>query len=347
MATYTGDDGFTIDYVEHVPGSPEPSFEPERTSATRVLDVDLDGTWTPAVKFARSLLGYPKSKATFSGINYIQRCTPDEYPEPLLLTGSDGGVSLRAVKVAMRGIGTPSYADCDTNGTNRIAVYPKARLTVQYGTLPFDVWSERTNGWESWNGGVRDESLLTRYVSKVVEPGGQYLTLPGDCFKFVAYDGGDVPPVGLGGRPVMQGTGRMLIHFNMQLTWHMVPESMVPCALVRPFPLVADGPQAIDNALGKVNDATFAGYPAGTLLLTGVRFRPYRSALGKRIYDITYQIKFFKPETGKGHNHIFKQFGGEGRWYETTTDGTTNLIVQTAGRSIYDWYNFKTLFRPV
>lgn len=350
MATYVGQNGFTCEFFER-PGSPRVHIEADRSSATRILDVD----WADAAKFAQSLVGYSTTPALFGSTWYLQRYVPHEFPWDAFL-GGGGGSSLRAVKASIEPIpgAAPNYSDAyaggDSEGTSpeqafRVATYDKARVNVVYETLPYDVWTDA--GMQSKTNN-RDEADLIRYVSKVVAPAGQYLTLPVQAFRFVDPDD---PTAGdnNAGKPIAQGVGRMLVHYNLSLTWYAIPEAYVPCAAARPYFLVSAGPQAIDTTIGKVNATTFAGYSKGTLLLMAVTLKPYRSAFGQRIYDITYMFKYFEPLTGKGHNHILRHRTAPSAsliWYEVTVDGNTNLVAQTNGKSVYDFAEFKNLFRP-
>ena len=73
---------------------------------------------------------------------------------------------------------------------------------------------------------------------------------------------------------------------------------------------------AILNGEGFLNDRPFDGWPRGTLFLEAVHKRYYRSAVGNRVVDLTFEMtampnidRFGYPQ---GHNAVLSFFGGGG-----------------------------------
>jgi len=203
------------------------------------------------------------------------------------------------------------------------------------------------------NNGVPDEASLQRYVTKIVKPGGQAIPLPVGMLKYVGGVSTTVP-----GQPSIREP-----NYRLLLTHHLVPLAAVPIALINdqaPAASYTNGLLAGDLALGCVNsvafppDATNQRAP-GTLLLESIDPVPEVSALGDRIYTITYTIAVFNPPgqlgTGLdanshaiGHNHLLDK---DGKYYEVSTDGTSNYPYVQNGtrRSTYLGVDFATLFR--
>ncbi len=103
--------------------------------------------------------------------------------------------------------------------------------------------------------------------------------------------------------------------------------------------------------VGKINDATFMGFRAGTLLLRGFRFieheAPY-SAVTANLpigyppleYDLEANVSYWDPEpfgTFYGHNLIPR--AGQNTWLLATYDGSANL-----DRGLFRTASFSNLF---
>ncbi len=337
-----------ISYVEHIPGSPEERIEQDGSSATRVLDVN----WSDRQSAARYILGYPEVVRATS--YYISRNLP--LPHPAWVNPTTGYPFLWATKIPrIQGIGrvgVPGTSQKLTNGLGDVAIYKTARMTVHHETLTYDILADNdplmpkdANGWP-------DESSLKRYVTKKVFPAAQYITLTTGSCKYAAN------PVANPLLPCANGLGKMLVNFNVSLTWHQIPDSAIPCSLFSTNSIAA-GQGNIELSLGRINKAAFAGFNKGTLLLMACDIKPLRSPHADRLYDITYMFKYFEPNdialalpdgTHGTHTHVFRppppgSGSVAGIWTEVSSDGAVNLSTQTRGKSLYDWADFTLLFK--
>ncbi len=152
------------------------------------------------------------------------------------------------------------------------------------------------------------------------------------------------PPVDKG----FQGEINYLeVKSSITLRWRNVPETFVYDTVSYDFGLATK----ISAAAGKVNSATWAGYPAGTLLLLEPEIDRYLSGTlysidgtdPKMMCDVMLPIIHFDPPnlgTYKGHN--LKP------WWGTETSFiyylVTNKKANASAIRIYQSYDFKKLF---
>jgi hypothetical protein len=330
--------------VDNSNGSPNWSFENDASSATLDIYIQYEDLNDGKLGF----LGYPLVE-TDEDSSYLSRNIPDWMAD---VTDSQGNVYLFATKMTAMGIGIPD--DVDEVGTHNeltdTPIYEAWKCQINYETLTYDILDddEMEDAGYVDDYGNPDESYLVRYVTKVVGPSAEYLTLPTGGFSFVV-------PGFSGAAPVVQGgPGKIVCNFDLSLTWHMIPKSAVPSAVVNPD---TENP-AIDLSLGKVNDSLWNGFPTGTLLMVGAAIKPIRSTAGDRLYDLEYRFKFLNaqtpttPPTFVGNEGVYYQGQAANGstpavapgYYEITTTGTTNLTNQTPGQSIYDFVDFDSLF---
>lgn len=333
MAFVFGGVTFT-EHAESMGVSPTASYGWNDSTVTRVYDVPWIN-WPAAVT---ALLGYPEHSAL-----YVIRHVPHTYP---LTNITDFRRFLYATKVTsvvgLTPTGNTTANAYQGDGGQTVGTFNTARLTVQYTTLPFDILSDAemaagasysgTTGTGFQLNGHAIEYGWKRYITKLVRPTGQFITLPQTVNGSISYKWVDTTST------LEQGVSKLINPAYLQVTWHQVPEQSVPSKLIN------DGSGGyIEVYLGKVNSLIFNNMPIGTLLYTAAELKPYRDPNGQRIFDITYTFKYFRPST-KGHQALFKPTSAA--WIEVTTDGATNLVTQTAGKSIYDWADFRDLFQP-
>lgn len=354
--TYVTDNGQNISFIEIVdaPRSPQFSFTDDGSFATRTIHV----AWANFPRFVNDVLGYSRlASGTTSYIDaggtprppepYIKRVVPWSIP----FENTDNKRWLWATKVDVEGVGVPTDRIMyEQSGRDAIARYEHARCTIQYATRTYDVVVPSSAGAAAFD---TDESHLRRYVTKLFRPQGEFLNIDGTAYFFSGATSGTAVPVA-------RGINKALISYNLSLTWHKVPVDAVPSRFFNNANADITNP-AIDKSLGTCNSATFAGFDQGTLLLTAVELKPIIGSLGDRYYDITYYIKFFNPTATKdrnnnmvGHQHVFRPFQTPG-WFEVVggsagqtmaAAGGTNFIALAAETNIYNWSNFKNLFRP-
>lgn len=313
----TIDGGYQV--VEHAQneGPASGTLGNEKSNAKRVFFC----LWPQMNAVCKVLLGGP-SVALSGSTKYISRQIPHEHAAFLTPTGGyflyAQTIDWAGFRVLGKGTVAPSMGD-----------YNFAKLTVHYENLPYKIL--RDGAVTTRNSGTPDESGWERYITKIVKPQGEFFTVrPGTAA------GNGYTYVGGGSIMVAQGVPKLIVPYNLQITWHQIPESGVPCRLLNTA-MTAKG--AIDYALGRVNDAAWLNYAKGALLLMGVEMRPYNSAFGDRIYDITYLFKYFEPQDAKTHQFIYKSDSPLGPgWIEITTDGSTNISNVYINKSVYDWF---------
>lgn len=128
---------------------------------------------------------------------------------------------------------------------------------------------------------------------------------------------------------------------EVQYTWHQVPEECLP-ELVW-----------MANS-GRVNDATFDGYPAGTLLFDGnVEVRPSPNPItGQVLTDVVYRFKLaFKADpadgTIYGHNYVYRLVTNPPALARLRPRlVTTDAVGSALGSRMFPNLDFKKLFRP-
>lgn len=386
MATFKTPSGRTITWWEIVddPCSPRLRFEPDRTSAVRVIECawddyldlalgiigdshvttgpaitqdDIDnrlpfvnpytptGQPLPGSGYAPTPLPRPFPDVT-DGYAFVGRYVPWSFP---IRNSSKNDRFLYASSVEIEGRGVPdNSSQIENDGTeskDSIAVYKHARFTIQFDTRMYDIMDDETFIGATQK--VVDESLMLRYVTKIYRPQGEFLHLDGNAYFY-----GGIRPA----KALTRGVNKTIISYNLSLTWHFIPAEAVPSTFLN-----FDAPNlAIDNCLGRINDRDFHGCKKGTLLLMAAEIKPQVSAFGNRTYDITYMFKFLNPSgfdmggsgNAVGHNHIFRPFAPSG-WYEAVSSSAlatavnpTNFIAQTENVNIYNFANFRMLFRP-
>jgi hypothetical protein len=307
-----------VKYVERVPGSPMESLENNGARTTRIYDCD----WTDRQKFAEKLLGYPSIKNMGSTL-YVSRLTPDFHPEYLNSSNLPWLYATRVTEI--RGIGFRGKDDDNT------PVYQKARLTVVYESLTYEVLDDNELTMAS-GGSFPDEASLRRYVTKYPKAYTEFVTLRPGTLQWV-----DTTP-----KPMNVGFPFIVGSMMIDYVWHLVPKEHAPIA-------------AIKTALGTVNKTTFDpdyNFSPETLLLMSHELNPVRSAFGDRLYDIVYHCKYFEPpQTGvaTGHNFGLRRTNNtDVQWNRASFDGTANdMTVAGKQNKPYRLTDFNLLFRPM
>jgi hypothetical protein len=189
--------------------------------------------------------------------------------------------------------------------------------------------------------GNPDESSLTRYVTVISKPKGQYLGLGGPGAGNMLYASGP-----FAGKPLQAAPGVILPTWDLQITWHQVPMHCVPSVYVNPNLQATSTQGAADITPGKVNSVAFAGYPAGTLLCLPPEFTPKSDPFGYRVYDVVYYFEFVPTF----HNYV-PIINNTLQFVEISTDGTAygpvnnSPPLDSTGKHIYDVADFRLLLR--
>jgi hypothetical protein len=335
-------------YTEHYPESHDASWVNDGTRMTRVIDVP----WAQYAYAVQDILGYAQVYNTGlaePNAAMILRTVPWAHPDFL----SDGNQFLYATKISRvmphglpdqangqpANVFAPGYSVMSPQISNN---YKFARFTIEFETLPYDIRTDNDPLVQTLVGAtlITDESRLNRYVTKLVNPSADYVSLGIGVMK---YAGG-----GAAGSVVQFAPGKIAVNHDFEFRWELVPKEAVPSLAIDPTLSATEA--AVEACLGKVNQDAFAGYPAGTLLLLAAVMTPIRSPIGRRIYTVGYRMKYFNP----GHHKIFGPVNGTtGGWVEISSDGTAYAIqgpnpgpVTPDGKHIYDVCDMTTLFKP-
>lgn len=322
---YTGDDG----------PSPKMSFAVDNSRITRTLLV------------GGASVDWKQAKQDFLGRCYvvkgaltriIRRDIPHSFPHESWLYAT-------AIPEMEQG----SYDFTFQN----VATYKQIKMQVVYSALTYNVKTDdevlNTDELSLLNG-LPDEGFAlasgwenSRFVTKTVKPSAKLYSLARGAMRVVGADlsNGTEKPL-LEGLPIVEPAA------EVQYTWHAVPlgDSVTGFGVPRVLHL---------TALGKLNNATFDTYPAGTLRLESVEPIPKRDCLGNRIFDIVYKMQFL-PRVGhlKGQNQDGTQDASYGHNYVYTVDSTAdNLIVArvtsnglAGGTPPYRSMDYGKLFNP-
>jgi hypothetical protein len=339
--------------------------------------------WDTRDQAKKWLLGYPYVSPK-NGTRYIQRFLPDYIP--WLLTDNNGFeqpnpylwcTSLPSVEPD----GVPP-SDNATTGNWGECRYTNAFITALYTTPTYELLTDAQMvqlGYVDGSGNP-DESTLKRYVTILPNPQQKYQSLPTGSF-YIAANSGGTPVIGAAG--VYPGSpGRVELEADLSITWHRVPKYAIPFKMVNPFcaSTVSGGAiyiPAVDDCLGAVNHASFAGMKKGTLLFSAAVFKPIRSPIGMRLWDVEYRFKYFAARSANkltaagvtdyqyGHNLVLyygsgtntnpQTYADPAGYYEivkgqSTGTPTSNYLLAD-GTPTYDYKNlfnyrdFTNLFR--
>jgi hypothetical protein len=346
-----------IRYAECVqgPASPEEELRNDGSRAVRTFFVQ----WFNRLEFMTELLGYPEISSIYhldGSAAGIFRKVPDAHPN-FFRNGKPFLFATQVLRCEPWGVPPPFPNEDLPNMRDRsqlpdatdIAAYAFAKIQVLYETPTYEVVPDDQMARDAF--GYPAEYNLTRFVTKYIQAAASAFTIPTATLRYVDHATPASTTVVPGYPSIIEPKSDLI------LIWHHVPQAAVGMRLINPTAPVFP----IDKSIGKVNKETFAGLPAGTVLLDNVSPKPIRSAVGDRLWDLEFRFKFFNPvavqvtnSTGTsvdrqtvGHNHILYWKAGATSisYAEITIDGTTNLVNKTAGKNPHDWYDFNFCFR--
>lgn len=329
-----------IQYRE-LKGSPQVSFQGEGLLVKRTFETPWDQAW----RFALYLLGDAHRVAVtgtdgFGNPQYgIRRTLPDPYSAVAdhLPEVRSGSLAWATAIETVDGLGTFTAADQIFTSV-KVSDYDVARMTVRYESLNYPILDDEQvvslegGSGTSVNTGnqIPMERCLGRFVTRVVQPAAEALTLPHGTFVFTEDQ-----------TPILGANLRIVPSTEVHYVWHRVPGR----------------PRAVTQAIGCVNAAEFDGFARGTLLLLAVEVKPYRWLTGRRLCDITYKMKHFSaldttlspvreytPE--RGHNWFLRTYpdGSSPPTYMLLThNGNT---IANGGQPVYREADFTALFNP-
>lgn len=211
-----------------------------------------------------------------------------------------------------------------------LITYERARFIVQFSRLPYRVIDDgalqlRFQGKEYY-----------RYTTRRIQPSAEFITRKEGSFKFAQ---------GISSSELVGSVSQRLSKETVEWIWHNVPAHVL---------FGANGDQLPNNQIansGNVNNSTFQGFAAGTLLLLPTEFREKTKPDGFNtgplgdpylIYDVVFRAVHFDPPffggAFRGHNLLPIPGDASGKWGLVTHDGTL------PGRPIHDSFDFETLW---
>ena len=326
--------------------------------------------WDQRDQAKKQLLGYPYV-SPLNGTRYIQRFLPDYVP--WLLTDNNGfeppGPYLWCTSLPnIEPDGSPppdGLPNAPWVGNWGEPRYGNAFITALYTTPTYELLSDAQMvqmGYTDSNGNP-DESTLKRYVTLQANPQQKYQTIPTGTFVFA----------GTGG-PYNNSPGRVELEADLSITWHRIPRAAIPFKFLNYHLATNAGGSpyvsAIENCMGSVNLYPFAGSLKGTLLFTAAVFKPIKSPIGMRLWDIEYRFKYFNAKsatslttggvTGYSHGHnLVLYYGPPGQTPPFANPGYQEIVSGTGGvttsnyllanpadyNNLFNYRDFTTLFQ--
>ncbi len=302
--------------------SPEESLVTDNSRATGTVLVD----WSDRGQARRDFIGYPSYNVDISPLTglpvaYISRLIPFQYPSPDL--------SSLWCQGAPKTVGAGKLGNDPLEG--KLASYPHAFISLSFQApgffiLPDDdviAGSGPLVGYpdEAW--WLANSSWVnTRNILRVTKPAGKFVTLRQNIALIHGY--GDPAEA----QPLNEGAPVQLGEAVYVYAWHQVPAEAYPL-------------QAIAKCLGRINNATFDGFAAGTMLLETVDTRIEWSPFQQLQLTVSYQMRFHPNVNNagviKGWNSALGVFSKTLDYYPLS-DG--------AGNPIFKSCDMSSLFRP-
>jgi hypothetical protein len=327
-----------VTFTEAVPASPEESFVADASRATRVFYSE----WTDRFRAAVAFVGYPSLQSGLSAdgltiVRYISRQLPLQYPAPTAADGPNlpNGITLQPYMWCGGIQRTEGISPDGVNDNYDLADYVKAKLTLNFFTPTYDLLPDAA--MIAATGpltGYPDEGLAVangkgvpngtdRYVTRLDKPAGRFITVQAGFMSTVSDPSRTIPT----------GVAKFLPNNELSYVWHSIPAAAYPI-------------NTIAKTLGCVNDATFDGYPAGTLRLDFAEQQPGWTPLGQRVVTVQYRMKFEPNFTLDGMNAR-----GHNGFYTIPPKGTFDCYTLSTtgkpdGTKVYRQADFAALFRP-
>lgn len=294
------------------------------------------------------VIGYPSVGGLPEDINTAQTNPP---AEEIIINRALPAYSNTFDTMYATGI-TNVEALAPTGEQDGIATYKQMRVTIQFETPPYDiltnnqVLSRRTTGKppECW-----------RYCVWNREPCNEFARTPRDAFRYPSgqFPAGHSPITGSGGQLYL------ITKYRITCNWLQVPQQWIS----------SDGLTFgnMDDLVGTVNDASFLGYPKGTILFESYRPVPKTMPVTPglvgvntggqipRCYDVELRFLYFNPSpvfnaagenpAPKGHNLVYEPRSGQ--WMRAIKIGALAAQEQTDTYWLYRQRRLDNVFEKV
>lgn len=294
-------------YTEKAPEAPNERFGMGSSAITRQFDL-LSGSFQSRLQAAYDFLGYsrvvanPDPGTSTERPYFVVRVNPMPYAGliastfvPAFSVVTPDGTSVpdltnRFYAMAIsrtEPLGQPKGLNVNaTPGGTAAANYNRARLTLEFSTLPYRVLDD-TQVLDVYNTPNEGQILQdfgwpsTRYIVRHFEPFSRLIKIPYN--RLMA--NGKITPVAF---PFREGGA------TLRYTQIRVP-------LEGPVPGV--NLSRCGSMLGTLNSQSFDGYPASTLLYDSYSLNQYQDAVGMYVADVTHTFIYMPhPSTGRNAN---------------------------------------------
>lgn len=304
--------------------SPSEAWAIDQGRATRVIEC----AWLLRKQATLDFLGYAEVPIGGSGLAYLSRTIPHNYPFETRIWCT--------ANPKVEGLGPRGRTGVDGAGS-MIADFHYAMMTLGYSTPPYDIMDDVEMGVRGFLNAVGDISegvalreRRPRYISYVSKPGMQQL-----IFNKTAIKRADTNPR----TPLPEGIPIPLPYEELEFTWWHVPEAALPRNVWA-------------KSMGTVNNATFFGRAAETLLLEAPQAMPITGPFGDRLFNVVFRMKFkplfdysVDPPVARGWNHILVPAGPAATSVLKPVEMCTNMGPDAPKRPIRT-SDFTLLFEP-
>lgn len=271
--------------------------------------------WDDLEEACQALLGYSYRDTDLDPVQ-LGRVLPWRHPYWTQLWCT------RIVKVQ----GLDNRGKDDGFGDGPFTDYAFARLTLQFTRPPYAILDDLD---PLVNLGLGGRQEWMRYTDRFWTPSIQILSREGMQYKFV--EGAAGSPLN---RAFPGSVGQKLSKVGLKRTWYQIPEKAVYNSAGFPANLIYSLGDTTIQLLGCVNNASFFGCAAGTLLYTAVEITPRPLHLpaflmdiqGESVqlqYDVTFHYEYFDPPIGGGgattHGHNCMPYAKDGLWYKVAS----------------------------
>ena len=300
-------------------------FGMNQNSATRPVWCN----WDDRYKVARAFIGYSQlvkedgsHPTKYTG---LRRLTPLPHPDDQTADSDDDPGNMFTTRInSIKGykakVGTSSTLETDVNASVKKNVFTRAELEILYENPGYQVRTETE--MTAWPLGEYERFF------EVLEPqpSASLITLPGGTLNYIKNGGGG--PTGL---PINYNTGKVFPTLQFKFMWHRLPYPLFDITNQTDWakriwgdPSTPVTSLATTPLIGTVNNATWLGFPAGTLLLENVRPIPVRSPFYS-VWEWNFEITWNYNVSGWNYLYYFpvSTAGATDRGFYLVGSGTT------------------------
>lgn len=317
-------------------------------AASRV-SMTIDMNWSNRAQAIAAILGYSYRNDTNNSGNikgsasYLSRVLPMQHPFWTWLYATDitdqHGVNWTG-KATIANT-EPVFARGWTQELQgSVSQYGLERYTITFQALPYDVISDSNLSSPQAGDGTGNE--YNRYVIQLSKPTTQFFSFPQGAYQFATgnhigtkFDG----PIGI-----------RAMRRTVSWTWMMVPENY----FLNSFGFAGN----IEPCVGRINNASFAGYPTHTLYLDSVDYEPIMFPVPPQViglpawhpprgFNIRFNFVYFNPDpvNGDGWNSAPDRGDNPITWRKVVAAAVTGG--GAGGGTPYIDTDFTQMFKPV